>query len=96
MAGLAGLVAGVVQRAGGNLTYRGPAVVAVLPEALGHNEVAEHKKHREGDDEEKGKAEEMSCILGETHRVILVPFEFGPGGAGVARRDGGTTIRIGT
>jgi hypothetical protein len=58
--------------------------------------VADHKKDRECDDEEKGKAEEMSSILREAHRVILVPFKFGSAGAGDAGRDGGTTIRIGT
>ena len=64
MAGLAGLVAGVVQRAGGNLADGRPAVVAVLSEALRHNEVPHHKKDRERHHEEKRKAEEMSSILG--------------------------------
>ena len=63
VAGLAGFVAGVVQRTGGDLRNRCSAVVAILSEALRHNEVADHKKDHKGDNEEKGKAEEMSCIL---------------------------------
>jgi hypothetical protein len=56
--------------------------------------VADHKKDHKGDDEEEGKAEEMSCILGETHCVILLPSELGPAVAAVAGGDGATASRV--
>ena len=65
---LAFLVAGEMHRAGGNLRNRGAAVMPILSECLRHNKVADDKKDREGDDEQIDKTEEMSCILGETHR----------------------------
>ena len=73
VAGLAGLVAGEVDGVGGDFADGGSAVVAVLPEALGHDEVANDKKHHKGDDEEEGKSEEMSCIFEAFHRAIFLP-----------------------
>lgn len=60
VAGLAGLVTGEVDRAGGHLADSGAAIVAVLSEALGHDKVTNDEEGREGDDEEKSKSEKMS------------------------------------
>ena len=53
-------VAGEVDGPGGDLGDGGAAIVAVLAKGLGHDEVANHEKHHEGEDEQKGKPEEMS------------------------------------
>lgn len=65
--GLAGIVAGVVDRARGDLSDGGPAVVTIFSEALRDNEVPDHKKHHEGDYEQKSEPEKMSCIFEKLH-----------------------------
>jgi len=68
--GFTGLVAGEVDRTGGYLADGGAAVVAVLSEGFGHDEVANDEKHRESDDEQSGKSEEMACVFEEAiHRA---------------------------
>lgn len=70
VAGFAGLVSGKFDGPGGDLGDGGPAIMAVLSEAPGHDEVTNDEKHYEGDDEEKGKSKEMSCIFEAIHRAI--------------------------
>lgn len=67
--GLAGLVAGEMDGTGGDLADCVSAVVAILSEALGYDEVPDYKEHEEGDYEQKCKPEKMSCIFEKTHRI---------------------------
>jgi hypothetical protein len=81
VAGFAGLMAGKVDGFGGYLGDCGSAVMAILSEGPGHDEVADHEKHREGDDEEKGKSKEMSCIFEAIHRGMSLSGSAGWGEA---------------
>jgi hypothetical protein len=65
--GLAGIVAGEVDRAGGDLSDGGSAVVAVLTEALWDNKVPDHEENEEGEYEQKSEPEKMSCIFEKLH-----------------------------
>ena len=47
-----------------------PAIVPILAKALGHNVVAHHQKHQEGEDKEPRKPEKMPCILENTHQTL--------------------------
>lgn len=69
--GLAGFVAGKMNRTGSHLTYGGPAVVAILSKGLRHNEVPDHQEKYEGYDEQKRKPQQMSCIFKQLHRKIF-------------------------
>lgn len=69
MAGFAGIVAGEVDGTGSNFSNGGSTVVAVLPEALRHHEVPDHKKQRESDYEQECEPEKMSCIFEKAHRI---------------------------
>jgi hypothetical protein len=57
VAGLACLMAGKLCGVSGDVTERGPAVVAILPESFGDNVVAHHEKRQECEDEEPRKPE---------------------------------------
>ena len=50
------------------ISHDGAAIVAVLPECLGDDKVANHEKHRKGDDKESGKSKEMACVSEAIHR----------------------------
>jgi hypothetical protein len=55
--------------------------MAILPEGLGHDEVANDQKHYKGDDEQGGKSEEMACVFEVTHRAKCPSGSTGPGTA---------------
>ena len=59
VAGLAGFVAGVVQRLASDIADGVGAVVAVLAEALGNDEATDTPEDEESHDEESGEAVEM-------------------------------------
>src|SRR6266702_6291176 len=77
VASLAGLVAGKMDRACGNLADGGSAVVAVLAEAFRHDEVPDRQEDREGHDKQKRKPQQMPCILEQLHREYFLPEETG-------------------
>ena len=60
VAGLAALVAGEVDGLGCDLGYGCAAIVAILSERLGDDEVANHEKHHKGDDEQESESEKMT------------------------------------
>ena len=79
VAALAGLVPGKFHRMRGNFADGRPAIVPILSKAFGHNVVACHQKHQEGEDKEPRKPEKMSCILKDTHQALsITPL---PGGS---------------
>jgi hypothetical protein len=67
MAGLAGLMSGEVDWAGGDLGDGGAAIVAILAETLGHDEMPDYEKHEEEEYEQKCEPEKMSCIFQKLH-----------------------------
>ena len=84
VAGLARLVPGKLRRVSRNFADCRPAIVPVLPKALGDHEVAHHQKHEKGEDEQPRKPEKMSCILEDTHETLsTTPL---PGGSANLRQ----------
>ncbi len=71
MTGFACLMTREVDGTSGNLSNGGATVVTVFAEALRHNEMTDHQKDREADDEQKSKPEKMSRIPEVTHSQIL-------------------------
>ena len=69
VAALASLVAGELDRVGGDFTDGRTAIMPILAKALRHNKVAHHQKHQKGEDKESCKPEKMSCILEKTHQA---------------------------
>ncbi len=66
----AGLVAGEGDWVRGDLSDGRGSIMAVLAEGFRNYVVAHDEKNKEGDDEESGKAEEMSCIFEEIHEAV--------------------------
>jgi hypothetical protein len=64
-------VSGEFNWLGGDLADGCAAIVAVLSEGFGDDEVADHEKHHEGGDEEKREAEKMSCVFEAAHPTIF-------------------------
>ena len=67
MANFAGLVAGVLDRAVGQVLQSGAAIVPVLAEAFGRNDGAKHEDGSCAYDEEGCESEQMSCVLKDSH-----------------------------
>ena len=67
VAGLAGLVAGEVDRACGNLADRIPAVVPILSKAPRDDKAAHGQEDQEGDQKNRRESKQVSCILEGTH-----------------------------
>jgi hypothetical protein len=70
-----------VHRAGRNLGNRCAAIVAILAEAFGHDEVADHKEHNERERKQKRKSEQMTPVLKSPHDAVSLrvddPQRFG-------------------
>jgi hypothetical protein len=66
----AGLVACEGDGMGGYFADGRGAVVAILAEGLRNDEAPHDEENEEGDYEESGKAEEMSCIFEEIHEAV--------------------------
>ncbi len=63
---------GVFGRMRGYFADGRPAIVPILSKTFGHNVVAHHQKHQEGEDEQPRKPEKMSCILEDAHLALSI------------------------
>jgi len=70
VAGLAGIMAGEVDRAGGYLCNRRSTVVSIFAEALRHDEVANDQEDHKGNHKEKRESEEMPGVLEVDHAAV--------------------------
>jgi hypothetical protein len=92
VAGLTGLMAGKLDWARCYVVESVATIVSVLAEAPGDDEPADAEEGEEGDDEECGKAEEVSCIVEELHFCNAPCCWCRRPGESAAREHGGSVL----
>jgi hypothetical protein len=69
---LAGLVAGKVHRASGDLAHGVSTIVSVLPETPGHKKCTHSHKHQAANDENRSQTKQVPSIFENIHKMFLL------------------------